>query len=326
MRTTAILTIILVCVTAGAIQMLPDDGATLTVYELDAEIVESPDELCDLSGATVTGETEMRFEYYGDTLVRRIAGMCADWLRINADTIWSVGADTRRENTRFAHGLPYLLPCMSSDANDSVRYSVFMSIDRESRIACSYTSRKGGGFILPGGDTIPSTYCVETVVSDSVATMTDRRWYAEGKIWHVVEQVTMQSGDGEYTTVNICPLSGQPLQSNAIKVMNFGTKSGGGGIYDMLSQLHSTDPNQSLPTEPTYDQPYAFTIDQQGITVTSETADNAIARLFDAAGRQWHEGQASETISTTRLPSGVYLLQISTPTTTHTTKLTINIR
>ena len=42
-------------------QMLPDDGVTVTVYGIDTEITESVD-LCDLSAADITGETEMRFE------------------------------------------------------------------------------------------------------------------------------------------------------------------------------------------------------------------------------------------------------------------------
>lgn len=307
-------------------QMLPGDGARLTVYGLDTEIVESPDKLCDLSDAPIIGEAEMRFEYYGDTLVRLIGEPQADWLRISNDTIWSVGTDTRRQNTRLSHGLPYLLPCRSAEADDSVHHGVFMSIDRESRIASRYSSRKGGGFILPGGDTIPSTYCVETEVSDSAATVISRRWYAQGAIWHVVEQVTLRSGDEEYTAVNVCTLDEQPRRRNAVRSMNDSAKPDGGGIYDMLAQLHNSAPDPSHPTDPTCDHTYAFTIDSQGITVTGEGADNATARLFDAAGRQWHEGPASETIPTNHLPSGVYLLQLSTATTNHTTKLTINIR
>ena len=155
----------------------------------------------------------MRFEHYGDTLVRRIAGRQADWLRGSGDSIWSLGADTRRENTRYSRGLPYLLPSLSADGGDSVHHSVFMSIYRENKIYCRYSSSRGCGFILPGGDTIPSTYRVETEVSDSVATVTGRRWYAEGALWPVVEQITAQIGDEEYTTVNICPPDEQPLTS-----------------------------------------------------------------------------------------------------------------
>ena len=59
MKKTAILVIITACEIMA--QMLPDDGATVTVYGLDAEIAESGD-LCDLSAADITGETEMRFE------------------------------------------------------------------------------------------------------------------------------------------------------------------------------------------------------------------------------------------------------------------------
>ncbi|MDE5553657.1 MAG: T9SS type A sorting domain-containing protein [Muribaculaceae bacterium] len=45
---------------------------------------------------------------------------------------------------------------------------------------------------------------------------------------------------------------------------------------------------------------------------------------LQSRSRQWHEGPASSTIPTSHLPSGVYLLHISTPTSTQTTKLTIN--
>ncbi len=325
MRKTAILIMIIVCGMAGAMEMLPGDGARVTVYGIEAEIVESPDGICDLSGAAVTGETEIRFEYYGDTLVRCVAGMRADWLRISNDTIWSIGADTRRENIRYGHGLPYLLPCRSAEAGDSVHHSVFMTIDRENHIASRYSSRRGCGFIMPDGDTIPTTYCVETEVSDSAATVLRRQWYAEGAVWPVVEQVTAKAGDEEYSAVNICPVSEQPRQRAAVRGINGRVRtSGGGGIYDMLAQLHGTDPHPAYPTDPTADQPYAYAIDPQGITVRGAGAEDATARLFDAAGRQWHEGPATTTIPTTHLPAGVYLLQISTPTATHTCKLMLN--
>ncbi|MDE6367712.1 MAG: hypothetical protein K2K94_00570, partial [Muribaculaceae bacterium] len=163
--------------------------ATVTVYGIDAEIAECADGLCDLSAAAITGETEMRFEYYGDSLVRRIAGRQADWLRISNDSIWSLGADTRRENTRYSRGLPYLLPSLSAETGDSVRHSVFMSIDRENRLFCRYSSNRGCGFILPGGDTIATTYRVETEVSDSASTVLRRQWYAEGAVWPVSNQL-----------------------------------------------------------------------------------------------------------------------------------------
>ena len=100
MRKTAILTMIIAFGVARAAQILPGDGATVAVYGIDTEITESVDGFCDLSGAAVTGDTEMRFEHYDDSLVRRIAGRQADWLRVSGDSIWSLGADTRRENTR----------------------------------------------------------------------------------------------------------------------------------------------------------------------------------------------------------------------------------
>ena len=324
MRTTAIAIMIIAFGVTGAMQMLPDDGAAVTVYGIDAEITESVDGLCDLSGAAVTGETEMRFEHYGDTLVRRIAWRQADWLRVSGDSIWSLGADTRRENTRYSRGLPYLLPSLSADGGDSVHHSVFMSIDRENKIYCRYSSSRGCGFILPGGDTIPSTYRVETEVSDSAVTVTGRRWYAEGALWPVVEQITAQIGDEEYTTVNICPPDEQPLSQATSRSVDDRTNPGRGGAYDMLAQLHGSEPDPSRPTDPTADPTFSYTIDGSGITVTGEGTEDAIARLFDASGRQWHEGPASSTIPTSQLPSGVYLLHISSPTATQTIKLTVN--
>lgn len=323
MRTTAIAMMIIAFGVAGAVQMLPGDGATVTVYGLDAEIDESAGGLCDLSGAAVTGETEIRFEYYGNTLVRCIAVRQVDWLRVSGDTIWSLGADTRRENTRYTRGLPYLLPALSADGGDSVHHSVFMSIDRESGIFCRYNSSPGCGFVMPSGDTIPSTYCVETEVSDSAATVISRRWYTDGEVWPVVEQITARTGDEEYTAVNICPTDAQPRSRAAARGMN-GKPNAGGSVYDMLARLHNADPDPSRPADPTYDPAYSFTMDGGGITVTGEGTEDATARLFDAAGRQWHEGAASVTIPTSHLPSGVYLLQISSQTTTHTSKITIN--
>lgn len=326
MRTTAILIMIIVCGVAGAIQMLPGDSSNVTIYRLDTELPENTEGICDLSGASVSSETEVRFEYYGDTLVRLIAEQRADWLRISNDTIWRVGADTRRENIRFAHGIPYLLPYRNADAGDSVRHSVFMNIDRRNNIAYRYSSHKGCGFILPGGDTISSTYCVETEMSDSAATMISRRWYAEGAIWPIVEQVIAHNGEEKYSSVNICPLDGQPRRRNAVKGMNDDMRHGDGSIYHMLAQLHNSVTNPSQPAEPIYDQPYTFTIDNTGITITGESAENTTARLFDAAGRQWHEGPATATIPTTHLPSGVYLLQVSNSNSTLSSKITINIR
>ena len=46
---------LIVCGVATAMEMLPGDGARVTVYGIEAEIAESPDGLCDLSGAAVTG-------------------------------------------------------------------------------------------------------------------------------------------------------------------------------------------------------------------------------------------------------------------------------
>ena len=323
MRKTAILIMIFICWGVAA-QMLPGDGAAVTVYGIDGEIAESVGGLCDLSGAAVTGETEMRFEHYGDTLVRRIAGGQADWLRVSGDSIWSLGVDTRRENTRYSRGLPYLLPALSADGGDSVHHSVFMSIDRENKIYCRYSSSRGCGFILPGGDTIATTYCVETEVNDSVATVTGRRWYAAGAVWPVVEQITAQVGDEEYTTVNICPPDEQPLSRTASRSVDDRTIPGRGGAYDMLAQFHGSDSDPSRPTGPTADPSYGFTIEGDGIKVTGEGTEDAIARLFDASGRQWHEGPASSTIATSQLPSGVYLLHISSPNATQTIKLTVN--
>ncbi len=93
MREAAIVMTIIAFGVAGAMQMLPGDGATVTVYGLDAEIADGADDLFDLTGADVTGETEMRFEHYGESLVRRVAGLQADWLRVSGDT--------RRENNRY---------------------------------------------------------------------------------------------------------------------------------------------------------------------------------------------------------------------------------
>ena len=327
MRKTVIALIINICASTLAMQMLPGDGARVTVYGIEAEIAENPDGLCDLSGAAVTGETELRFEHYGDTLVRCIAGMRADWLRISNDTIWSIGSDTRRESIRYGHGLPYLLPCRSADSGDSVRHSVFLTVDRDSHILCRYSSRKGRGFIMPDGDTIASTYCVETEVSDSATTMRRRQWYAEGAVWPVVEQLTAKAGGEEYSAVNICPVGEQPRPRAAAKGKNGRVKTAGsrpGGIYDMLAQLHSSDPAPTAPTDPTIDPAYAFTIDGDGINVTGGNTGLVTARLYDAAGRQWHEGPATATIPTAKLHAGVYLLQLNSFQSTQTIKLTIN--
>ncbi len=59
----------------------------------------------------------------------------------------------------------------------------------------------------------------------------------------------------------------------------------------------------------------------QGITVRGEGADRATVRLYDTAGRLWHEGDASALIPTSQLTAGVYLLHITSDT--HTAKLTI---
>ena len=55
MKKTAILIMVIIYGVASAMQMLPCDGARVTVYGIAAEIAESPDGLCDLSGAAVTG-------------------------------------------------------------------------------------------------------------------------------------------------------------------------------------------------------------------------------------------------------------------------------
>lgn len=60
---------------------------------------------------------------------------------------------------------------------------------------------------------------------------------------------------------------------------------------------------------------------QDGAAVTVYGVD---AEIAEGAGRQWHEAPASRTIPTSHLPSGVYLINITTPTTTQTTKLTLN--
>ena len=49
MRNTSIMMIIVACSVATVAQMLPGDGAKVTVYGIDAEIAEGVDGLCDLS-------------------------------------------------------------------------------------------------------------------------------------------------------------------------------------------------------------------------------------------------------------------------------------
>ncbi len=312
-----------VCAGAAAVELLPGDGECVKVYRLEAEIDAGADGVCDLSGAAVTGETGMRFEHYGDSLVRRVAGLQADWLRVSGDTVWSLGADTRRENTRYAHGLPYLLPCLSTEGGDSVRHNVFMTIDRENDIFSRYSSRQGCGFILPGGDTIASTYCVETEVSGSGVTVSHSRWYADGAAWPVVEQVTARAGDQEQSAVTICPPDEQPGPQVASRAMDGRANPGSGSVYDMLARLHNSDPDPTRPGAPAEDPTFSYAMTAEGITISGECADGATARLFDAAGRQWHEGPATQTIATASLPAGVYLLHITTPTTSQTLKLTL---
>lgn len=322
MRQTAIMIMMVICWAAAAAQVLPGDGEGLTIYDLDVEIGDCDGGLCDLSGATVTSETGMRFEYFGDTLVRRVTGPRADWLRISNDTVWSVGTDTRRESTRYSHGLPYLLPCKASGMADSLRHSMFLSIDRDNLVCCRYSSRRGEGFILPGGDTIPSTYCIETETCDTTGTMRHRRWYAEGAVWPVVEQVTVCSDQEEYSTVNICPPEEQPRHKAAVK--GTGGSRQPRGIYGILAQLHGTDPDPGSPTWPAGG--FDITVTHQCISVTGEGTDRATVRLFDTAGRLWHEGTASSVIPTGYLAPGVYLLQIVSDTATFSTKLTITGR
>ena len=92
----AMMIVMMVCRVAAVAQVLPGDGECLSVYGLDAGLGQPAGGVYDLSSAAVTDETDMRFEYYGDTLVRVIAGPRADWLRISGDTIWSAGTDTRQ--------------------------------------------------------------------------------------------------------------------------------------------------------------------------------------------------------------------------------------
>lgn len=104
MRQTAIMIMMAICWAAAAAQVLPGDGEGLTIYDLDVEIGDCVGGLCDLSGATVTSETGMRFEYYGDTLVRRVAGPRADWAQTGlryGSSIQRVACGTRERHPRL---------------------------------------------------------------------------------------------------------------------------------------------------------------------------------------------------------------------------------
>ena len=260
----------------------------------------------------------MKFEYYGDSLVRRIAGPRADWLRICNDTIWGLGTDTRRDNIRFLRGLPYLMPCRDAAVTDSGHHCLFMTHDRDNLITSRYSSGKGCSFILPGSDTIMSTYCIDTELCDTLSKVSHRRWYAEGAVWPVVEYVDIKIGEDEFTSLNICPPEDQPRSRMYAKGKTSRTPS---DIYGMLAMIHSNDPLPSSPLPPHDSLPYTINLADGRITVGGEDIDNVTLRLYDTAGRQWHEGAASSAIPTSHLPAGIYLLHITSYSTSCTVKL-----
>ncbi len=90
----------------------------------------------------------------------------------------------------------------------------------------------------------------------------------------------------------------------------------------MLAQIHRSEPSPG-PALPPGSGSYDITVMPQGITVRGEGTDRATVRLYDTAGRLWHEGDASTPIPTSQLTAGVYLLHITSDTATYTTKHTI---
>ncbi len=203
---------------------------------------------------------------------------------------------------------------------DSLRHNIFLSINQENPVSCRYSSGKGAGFILPGGDTIPSTYLIMTEVRDTTGIVRHSRWYAQGAVWPVVEQVTVNAGQEEYAAVNICPPDEQPRPKTLAKGTD--RRNASVGIYGLLAQLHGSDPSPE-PALPPGSGGYDITVTPRGITVRGEGADRATVRLYDTAGRLWHEGDASVPIPTSHLTAGVYLLHLTSDTVTYTTKLTI---
>lgn len=73
----------------------------------------------------------------------------------------------------------------------------------------------GPGFILALGDTVSRTtevsvQSVRTFADGSSVTCTDRRWYADGCLFPVVEETGISRGGNRHATLTVCPPSEQP--------------------------------------------------------------------------------------------------------------------
>lgn len=282
---------------ATAARLLPEDGQRQWRWSIDATMPgDYPEgELIDLSDAPVTEAYETHYRVYGDTLVCRSLPGMRDWFVLRDSSLWTVGANDRVTRHAYSRGVPYLPPYLALSVRRTTDSLTVSAIDsRPSTLAVSSTLSvsPGPGFILAAGDTVPRTVevrelSIRTDSAGATVTLSDRRWYADGLMFPVVEEWGIVAGDGLYATLTICPPSEQPHPG--------GAESRGGGVFRASPRPYVEE---------------CVDIVRHGdmLTAGSHPDDTSIS-VCDIQGRLMRTGTGS--VSTGGLPPGWYIITVS---------------
>lgn len=218
---------------AAMARMLPGDGQKQWRWVIDASMPGNPSggELVDLSDAAISEAFESRYSVYGDTLVCRTMPGVRDWFVLRDGSLWTVGANDRVSRHAYSHGLMYvpedLCPSVIS-ASDTLTVSAIDTPPVTLTVRSTLSVSPGPGFILAAGDTVYRTVevreqNVRTGATGGAVTVSDRRWYADGCMFPVVEETGIESGGELHATLTVCPPSEQPCVR--------GPKSRGDGYF-----------------------------------------------------------------------------------------------
>lgn len=278
-------------------RIIPEDGQKQWRWAIDASMPENSvaGQLVDLSDATVTDAFETYYRVYGDTLVCRYLPGVRDWFVLRDGSLWTVGANDRITRHAYTHGVMYRPSDSGSCQYATTDTLTVSSIDSEpARITVRSTLSivPGPGFILALGDTVFSTVevrelNVRTDSAGSSATFSDRRWYAAGCTFPVVEETGTMSGGKLHATLTVCPPSEQPGTG--------GPKSRGDGSFGAPPRLGD---NGGDCTD----------IIRQGGLLSAGSGDISIS-VCDIQGRVLRTGTGS--VPTEGLPPGWYIITTS---------------
>ncbi len=208
-------------VALGAVgRLLPADGQKQWRWSIDAAMPEdyAEGELIDLSDATIAKAYETHYSVYGDTLVCRTFPDMRDWFVLRDGSLWTVGANDRVSRHAYSRGLMYLPSGPTPEVHTTADTLTVSAVDSDPvKVSVHSTLRMsaGPGFILALGDTVfrtteVSVQSVRIFADGASVTCTDRRWYADGCLFPVVEETGISSGGNRHATLTVCPPSEQP--------------------------------------------------------------------------------------------------------------------